>query len=202
MLTRTRRAGFSILEVIALIAVMAIIGAVVIPVAFAGDDAKGVVSTKSSIDSLQAGYVRFFNIVGSYPSKISMLSDSALREVVPLELNTCGGTILGNSADNYRTSGAAPFFGRVISPTGGLPVGIGVIDAAIPVRALAGSDFFFVIRGVKVADGEALNDLYDTTGEANNGDASNTLGRIRFPVPSADGTFTQVQYELTVSNGC
>ncbi len=202
MLTRTRRAGFSILEVIALIAVMAIIGAVVIPVAFAGDDAKGVVSTKSSIDSLQAGYTRFFNTIGHFPSKISMLSDSALSEAAPLDKNTCGVNIPANNADNYRTAGAAPFFGRVISTTGGLPVGIGVIDVAIPLRALATSDFFFVIRGVKVADGEALNDLYDTTAEANNGDASNTLGRIRFPIPSADGTFTQVQYELTVANGC
>lgn len=190
------------LEVIALITVMAIIGAVVIPVAFAGDDAKGVVSAKASIDTLQAGYVRFLNAIGSYPSKISMLSDSALRETAPLDKNTCGADIAAGSADNYRTAGVAPFFGQVISPTGGLPVGIGVIDNAIPLR-IANADFFFVIRGVKVADGEALNDLYDTTAEANNADASNTLGRIRFPIPSANGTFTQVQYELLLTNnGC
>lgn len=196
------------LEVIAVVAVMAILGAVMVPSFFAGSEVRAVASTRITLDSLQAGYVRFGTFIGSYPGYIHLLSDSALRESAPLEETTCSVaplTIAGNAADNYRTSGAAPFFQRVISPTGGLPVGIGTIDDAIPKRGGPSTTtypLFYQIRGVTVSDGQALNDLIDGTAEADNADGSNTLNTIRYPIPSADGTYTVVQYKFTGANRC
>ncbi len=209
--TPRRRVGFSMLEVIALVAVMAILGAVIIPSLFAGSSVRAVVSTKRTLDSLQADYVRFNNVIGSYPGFIHMLSDSLMVETgppPPLEQTTCSvapTTIPGNSADNYRNSGAGPFFQRIMSPTGGLPVGIGIIDDAIPKRGGPSTTtfpLFFQIRGVTVSDGQALNDLVDTSAEADNADGSNTLGNIRYPIPSGDGTYTVVQFRFTGSNSC
>lgn len=203
-----RRSGFSMLEVIAIVAVMAILGAVVIPALFAGSDARAVVSTKRTLDSLQAGYVRFGTIVGSYPGYIHLLSDSALSEAAPLEETTCSvspTTISGASADNYRQTTAGPFFQRIMSSAGGLPVGIGIIDDAIPKRGgISTTTFplFFQIRRVTVSDGQALNDSTDGVAEADNADGSNTLGNIRYPIPSAEGTYTVVQFRYTGTNRC
>lgn len=194
---QSSRSAFSMLEVIALVAVMAILAAVVIPVLYTGIDSRAVTSTKSTLDSLQAGLNRFQVQVTNYPRRISLLSDSALHSAAPLDTNTCNATISATNAAKYQTGANEPFFQRVISPSGGLPVGIGIIDDAIPVRASNSSDMFLQIRGVRVIDGQALNKLVD--GDANNADGSNTSGNLRYPIPSANGTYTVVQYRVTRS---
>ncbi len=195
------------LEVIGIVAVMAILGAVVIPSLFAGTEVRAVASTKQTLDSLQAGYVRFGTIVGSYPGFIHMLSDSALLEngTDPTTCSVSPTTISAASADNYRQAAGGPFFQRIISSTGGLPVGIGIIDDLIPKRGGPSTTtfpLFFQIGSVTVSAGQALNDLYDTVAEADNADGSNTAGIIRYPIPSADGTYTVVQFRFTGSNRC
>lgn len=206
--TPIRRSGFSMLEVIAIVAVMSILGAVIIPALLAGSDFRAVAATKVTLDSLQAGYVRFRSTVGLHPGYIHLLSDSALSESAPLEQTTCfvnPTTIPKNAADNYRLTAGGPFFQRVMSPTGGLPVGIGIIDDSIPKRGGPSTTtypLFFQIRGVTVSDGQALNDLIDGTAEADNADGSNTLNIIRYPIPDADGTYSVVQYKYTGVNTC
>ncbi len=195
------------LEVIAIVAVMAILGAVVIPSLFAGAEVRAVAATKKTLDSLQAGYTRFRTIVGLYPGYIRMLSDSALLEN-GTDQTTCSvspTTIAAASANNYRNSNGGPFFQRVMSPTGGLPVGIGIVDDTIPKRGGPSTTtfpLFFQIRAVTVSDGQALNDLVDGIAEADQGDGSNILGNIRHPAPSANGTYTVVQFRYTGTNAC
>jgi prepilin-type N-terminal cleavage/methylation domain-containing protein len=198
---RRNRRGFSMLEVIALVAIMAILAAAVIPVTIGGVDSRAVTAASVTLDSLRVGINRYQVEITEYPSRLSQLSDSV--PVTPYDFDSCNLALAGDAARYQSRPQGAPFFQRTISTTGGLPLGIGNIDDAIPTRTAA-TDMFLNIRNVRVIDGQALNDIIDGTAEVDIADGSNTAGNIRYPVPSANGTYTVVQYRVTrnTANQC
>lgn len=188
------------LEVIALVAIMAILGAVVVPSIFSTTDSKAVTDTKALLDTLQNSINLFELRITEYPGRLSHLTG----EFISTDASSCSNVTYGGDATRYQSQADAPYFFRPVSPTGGLPAPIGDIDDDIErIPNTGAGDLLLKIRGVRLVDAEALNDLEDGTAEVTNANGSNTLGDLRWPVPNPalGGVLDSVTYRVTRTGG-
>lgn len=182
----TRR-GFTLVEVMVAVAIVAILASVAVPNLISLIDTRRVASTKASLDSLEAGVRRFQLSILRYPSALNHLTD-------PISTNGANSrTSCTNPALNYVVSGATrwtssgPYFSKPIA-TDGYPTSIGIVNNTL-VRSpstTAGTNgplgtLAINIPGVRTDDIDALELLYET--------ANSSTGQIRWSA-SVNGTAT------------
>lgn len=207
MLSRWRRspqAGFTIIEAIMAIAVIAILAAIVVPVFASVKDTARVVGSVRVLRALAFSDTFFLANVTKYPGRVSHLGS----QIASTDTSSCSGILPSNAAVTYGANNTkwpnnGPYYFRAVSKAGGLPIGIGVINDQMlrtSNNTTAGT-LDLVIPAVRLEDADDLNDLVDGTAEANNADLSNTLGIVRWTAPTA-GILVDVRYRVNVSNKC
>lgn len=196
--------GFTILEAIVAITIMAIVAAIVVPVSISSVEKVQVASALAVMRAVARGDTVFKTNVTQSPGRISQLG----TQILTTDTSSCSGIAPSASAvtfggNNTKWANAPPYFHRAVSKAGGLPIGIGVInDQMLRTTAnnVAGT-LDMVVPNVRLEDADAINDLADGTVEANNADLSNGLGIIRWAAPD-NANLVVLRYRVGVNNSC
>lgn len=200
MRRRRRTAAFSLLEIIVALAILAILGAVTLPTIKSGADRAYVAETATRLQALRDGIFNpatganaFFQVVGSYPGRLSQLSTPIVAQDATNSPNSCGGDYSNGAVNKWTASG--PFVKYTIEPGLGLGTPLGRIDdvlVRVPANASAGV--------LKLIVPEAELDLVARLDlELNSGDG-NAAGSVQW-VPSATSV-TTMSYVIPVGAKC
>lgn len=169
--TRSRFAGLSMIEVLVALAIMAVLGAVMIP-ALSGklrDSRQAAIA--QTLNGLALGMAEYKKAMGRYPGQLSVLSVNPVVSTTDI----CGATTSLSSTALWR----GPYISREFATTG-MPMGDGrvlpgvrrlptTVTSTPPVIAYALID----VTGVETSIATDLEAAFD-------GIASNTGGTIRY----------------------
>lgn len=201
----SRRAGFTLAEVMVAATILAIIASIAVPNLLQYLDDQKYDASKAQIDSIVVGVARFKTGVTKYPYALHHLTDSITTSNGAPRLNTqnsCSGYAV-NSASRYyvpanvtswRNNG--PFFSRPLDSDGYF-FGVGTFNDIMErspgtIGTGAAGTLQLVAPGVNTADIDAIEMLYDPV-------ANSSAGVIRWSTP-VDGTATMT-YVMGI-NGC
>jgi prepilin-type N-terminal cleavage/methylation domain-containing protein len=200
MRRRRRTAAFSLMEIIVALAILAILGATTLPTIKSGMDRAYVAETATRLQALRDGIYNpatganaFFQVVGSYPGRLSQLSTAIVAQDATNSPNSCGGSYPNGAVNKWIASG--PFVKYTIEPGVGLGTPMGRIDDVLirePANAAPGV--------LKMILPEAELDLVARLDlELNSGDGSGA-GSVQW-TPSATNV-TTMSFEIPVGNKC
>lgn len=203
MLTKGRR-GFSLLEAIMAIAVIAVVAGIVVP-AIAGrqqdQDTKDAAAMLLKIETgLGANNVTnsFRNKVTVNAGRISQLGEAPLST----DTTSCTSTTFGGNAAKWADPNA-PWLYRAVSEATGLPTGIGTIQDRLirnPPNAATAGTISAIILKARYEDALRLNEILDTTDVAN-GDGSNRQKKVQFTAP-VNRVVDTLYYMMQIDNKC
>jgi general secretion pathway protein G len=167
------KAGFTLAELLVVLAVIVILAAVIVPHAVRSAD-------KARIETAAAALQNLSNAIKNFGTDVRTLPGDLRHLVEPLiagQRNCSGRTY--TAAERGRWSG--PYLDRLV-PATGLPVAIGT--ALLPVVPDSATSRARVQVGqVLEEDAIALNELVD-------GDADRSSGTVRWTLPDARGIVT------------
>ncbi len=199
-----RRAGFTLIETIVTVGLIAVLAAFVIPSVIQKAGAGDPVKVQNDLNTVRTAIETFAtDTKAGFPHQISLLTSkpvAATDHLIDSTLITSGQVSLWNG----------PYLGATISSTVKDSIATGytayirnfidrydiVNNAAahdtlgvVNVAFSATSTLFAAIRidGLTVAQAKAMNTLFDGANDANLGDGSNTTGRFRFLAPALTG---------------
>ncbi len=212
MLTTKRRLAFSLLEVIATLAVLSLLAGAVVPSTVAYRRKQDVIKTAVILQNLSQGIIGMqATTVNRYPYRISHLG-SPIRgsgtNNVNADTTSCSG-IAPTSVITYTTAQATgwgassgpggPYSDRTIPVTGRqTPLGT-ISDEMVRTSANNAAGFLpMVIKGVATDDADELNAYID--GDANAADGSNNLNTVQWAAPVSG--YVDVKYRVPVINKC
>jgi prepilin-type N-terminal cleavage/methylation domain-containing protein len=181
MNSKTRIAGFSMVEVLVALAIMAILGAVMIPALNGKLQDSRETAISQSLNGIALGMAEYKKAMGRYPGQLNLLADNP----VVASTDICGNTTSLSSTALWR----GPYISREFS-TAGMPIGDGRILSPVrrspttvtstpPTIAYALVD----VTGVETSVATDLEKLFD-------GVSDNTAGTIRYTtstIPAQSG---------------
>jgi prepilin-type N-terminal cleavage/methylation domain-containing protein len=185
-----RRSAFTLLEVIATVAVLSILAAAAVPSLTSYLTRIRIEQSAATLKDAAAGVSNFKAAVAQYPFRLSHLGRN-VRVGVGGDSTTCSGvapsttvqTYLG-TANTLWNAGKYPYFYRQVSNPG-MVTPIGIISDTTNRSAPAASVGFvqITIGDVEFQDAVELNAVIDGTADANQADRSNTTLLIRWAAP-------------------
>ena len=203
------RAGFTLLEVVATVAILSILAAAAVPSLAAYMTRRNIETTAKIFAELQVGVdsMRVTPNLTAYPFRLSHLGRPVLGSgnVNGQDTTSCSGIgaatpmALYTSTQAVNQNGALPFFHRTI-PTTGFPTPIGtVIDTLYRTSAPGTAGFLpLIIRNVSFEDANELNEVIDGVNDTNQGNRSNTTGKLIWGVPVNE--MVDVKYNITAAS--
>jgi general secretion pathway protein G len=208
--------GFTLLEMIGVLAVIAILAAVLIPKVFAAIDNARVSNAAMSCNTVKTAIIDHYAKFGSLTAGLN--ATAPVNFPVPTEnydtnlvieqfLDKPFTTKIGNGTNSIELAACATASDDVTAPNPAVldtpTVGQDAfnLDGNGVTNELAGSDVIYaVITGVNVSDARALNALIDGTSTALGEGATagqDLHGRVKYDFNSALGTPTTVYVYLT-----
>lgn len=148
------RRGFTLAEILVALAIMAILGAVIVPTIFSAVDRARVDGAVESLDAIGEAIALFVDQVNGHPASLTQL-------VVPItgaDADICGAGYNGGEQNRW----AGPYLERAVA-AGGVPLGVGTAANAFSVQAdPSGIDYLRVdILEVAQEDAAALDRRLD-----------------------------------------
>jgi prepilin-type N-terminal cleavage/methylation domain-containing protein len=208
------RAGFTIAEMVVSVAILAIIGAIVVPNVNRYLYNQELQATVDMLDSLSRSRIAFVRTIGLTPGRLSQLT----TPITITDNPSCNGIAPSQSASVYSSSHvnlwtgftappvgghSGPFFGRSI-PFAGYPLPIGIVNDRI-VRTtanLAAGFITFQIPNVTYADAIALNNMVDGGGTPGPS-RTDTAGALRWSTtPTGTSDLVTLLWVMGGKNGC
>lgn len=154
MLTLRRSAGFTVLEIVVTLAILALLAGVVAPQVI-GRMAQGeAAALSSSMATIRDAVLEFRGDVGRYPSNMAYLQS---QPGSPVDL--CGNSITTGQIGFWR----GPYVTQNI-PAGGIPVGTAIISNTLvrsPTGYSATGTLFIQVSGVDRAAAEDMESTFD-----------------------------------------
>lgn len=195
-----RPRGFSILEIVVAVAIMAVLGAIVLPSMGSYLDSKRVSDSAATLDSLRLSIGRFRTATTDYPGRLSHLT-RRITTSDRSDCNTTANTIVYYAAGSVTGwTNFGPFWDRSIPTTGFvLPIGTVQDSMSRTSTSILPGTLVLTIPNVAIADARELNLLKDGPLDADQANGSNTTGTVQFTVPAATVTVT---YLIPVANSC
>jgi prepilin-type N-terminal cleavage/methylation domain-containing protein len=203
VLHRLRR-GFTILEIVIAVSVMAVLAALTIPTITRYLDQQEIDTTASTLSSLAAGVMQFQSVVSGTPFRITQLA----RNITSLDTTSCSG--VGNAlprttftvATAAKWANGGPFYNKATNPQG-FPLPIGTANDTLFRTSNSSTPGFLQIRinPVRFQDAILLNDAIDGSTDVNQANRSNTTGAVQWGLPSALETVV-LTYNMPVPKGC
>lgn len=177
----TRRAGFTIIELIVGLAIMLMMAAVVAPVSISALDRARIDRAAKVLENFADGIGAFKTDVKEWPGQLSQLSDP----ITTSQANLCGRYYNGIEAARWL----GPYVNRVIPSTGVL-VGIGTAENQLtqdPRGTPTDNLIKITIPSVSEGDAILLNEVVD-------GDNSSSGGTVHWTAPDSRGLVTTYYY--------
>lgn len=203
MLNFRRLRAFTLLEVIATLAVISVLAGAAVPAIVGYLSRRGIQQTAVILSDLSTGVLAMkASGVTFYPFRLSHLGSPVLST----DTTSCSGigaatpvTLYGAKSTNWAASAGGPFFRRAISSTG-FPTPMGtIIDTLYRTSNNKTAGLLpIIIRNVRIDDADELNSIVD--GDADNADQSNSLGKLIWAAP-VNG-FVDIKYNVTAANSC
>lgn len=197
------RSAFTLLEVIIAIAIIAILGAVVVPSIVGNTDSGRITQTATDLRAIRvANGLLLASTADRNLGRVSFASiNPTSTDSTSCNGNEPGGgvTLYGGNAANWT----GPYMSRANSRQGGLVTGIGVIRDIVRRTTQSGTqgDIVLMIPNVRLEDAMALNDLMDADGSGSK--QSSIIGSIRYPTPNAQLMVDSVTYQFAMAeNKC
>jgi prepilin-type N-terminal cleavage/methylation domain-containing protein len=176
------RAGFTLVEVLAVLAILMVVAAAVVPALIGGLDRSRINETASSLAGIGGAVDLMYRDTGRYPGQLSHLT----TPITTGQQHLCGGNYTAAEVANW----AGPYLNRQL-PATGLPLPIGVAqNAVVLMTPPPGTHLGVVVNGVSEEDAVALNRKVDADGSA-------AAGAVRWTTPPVDGVVT-VTYVIPV----
>lgn len=199
-----RRPGFTLVEIVVAVAIMALLTAVTLPTVAQYLSDQKIATTASTLTALKNGIATFRANVVVSPSRLTHLT----RAITSTDTTSCTGRGIAlpfapyGSVAALRWSIAGPYYPKALS-TYGLQVPIGTISDTLSRTAAAGTASYLniTIRNVRFQDAVKLNDLMDGTADVNQADRSNTTGAVQWGVPDAHERVS-VTYSVSIGRLC
>lgn len=178
LLTRFRRSGLTLLEVVVSLAIVAILGAVVFQNLSAHIDRQRVNESIVALNGLRLSVYRFDSAVGRFPRTVTNLH-TPITNAEPTICTALNFSSKGKSGGEVGLWGldarGGPFY-HYNTPQSGFPIGIGMVsDTFTRDPATAANDdrsfglLQIVVRGVTDDDVTEANLLVDRDGSSTNG---------------------------------
>lgn len=166
------RAGFTVLELVVVLAILAVLSAVIAPQVISRLSQGEAAAISSSIVTVRDAILTFRGEVGRYPSTLVDLASE------PASANdSCG-----NSIPSTRLSyWAGPYLGQNVT-SAGIPVATGRVQAALqrsPAGYSAIGELLIQVTDVDRAAADEIEAAYD-------GDANFSAGNVRWTASSSD----------------
>lgn len=207
------RPGFSLLEVVVAVGILAILGATAVPTVVAYRDQQRIQQTAEDLTNLSLTFLtyKFPTNPFKYPRLLSHFS----TQVLSTDLTSCAAPNRtygqeGNAQTRWPVG--APYINKLI-PLTGMELGIGVADNTV-VRSTIPfgtgttgtnstvSNLHVSIPGVTYDDARALNDILDGQGDVDQVNRTNTRGAVRWTaVPDANNLVTVI-YIIPAAKTC
>ncbi len=186
------------------VAILAILASVVVPVLATVKESEQVSGAFGKMQILQGAILTFKSNVTLYPGKLSHLG----TQILSTDISSCSGIAPSASAvayagNNTKWANAGPYYYRAVSPTGGLPTGIGVInDQLLRTSANnAAGTLDMIVPLVRLEIANEVNVAAGEGAEVNNADLSNSAGTIQWDKPDAANLVT-LRYKVSIINKC
>jgi prepilin-type N-terminal cleavage/methylation domain-containing protein len=176
---KTQRHGWTVVEVMVALAIIALLGALVVPSIIASVDRARVKGAEDSLTALARGVGMFEDRVNAYPSRLTQL---VFPIVAGTDTDICGTTY--NVGQQNRWGG--PYLDRTI-PAAGVPIGIGTVVNQFDVLPdPSGIDYLRLVIGNVLLEDAAALDMRVDGGDGAGG------GTIRWLAPA--GGFVTAYY--------
>lgn len=199
--------GFTLVEVMVLVTIIAIIASIAVPNIAQYNDEQRIAEAKREIDSIVAGVNRFHTSIANYPSALSHLTDSittsAGATITPATRKSCTGftTSTGFYTNNQVTTwrNNAPYFSQPLTTSGYYINNLGTMNDALVRVPSSGANaatatLQFNVPGARYEDIADLDTLYDSPSSL-----GSALGSIRWSA-TVNGTAT-MSYVINIT-GC
>lgn len=198
--------AFTLLEVIVAIAIVAILGAIVVPYAVGASETVRVTQTSNDLKAFRAANTAFASSASRQLGRVSFASINPTAS----DTTSCNGLQpVGGTAFVVYTAAQAgnwtgPYMNRANSRQGGFVTGIGVIRDIVRRTSANGTagDLVLMIPKVRLEDAQALNDLMDGDGGTGVTRQNNSAGTVRYPNANSQLLVDSVTYQFAVSNQC
>lgn len=199
------RKAFTLIEVMVLIAILAILASVAVPNVAAFLDRQRILAAKDALDDISAALVNFDALNTQYPSALNLLTDSIRTSAGNSNatnarnsctgFNTQSGFFTNNQITTWNNNG--PFFSRPIT-TAGYNVVIGTLNNTLVRSPSTGANasagiLQLMAPGVNIDDILLLEPYYDGA------TVSSAAGSVRWSAP-VNGTAT-LTFVLNIT-GC
>ncbi len=182
------RRGFTIVEVVAAIAIIAILGSLTIPGITRYLEAQEIDTTESILSDLKNSIANFRATVGNSPSRLTHLT----RNITSTDTTSCTGRAPATPVTLYGATNAAkwvnagPYYSKALSVYGfPLPIGTASDTLFRTQTSLKTAFLNITIRFVRFQDAVKLNDAVDGSADVNQPDRSNNSGQVQWGAPSA-----------------
>lgn len=198
------RAGFTIMELVVAVSIMAILAALTIPSISRYVDDAGITSTASTLSDLAASITKFQSDISSSPFRLTQLA----RLVTANDTTSCSGVGSATPRTTFTAASAArwtrngPYYTKALN-VNGFPLPIGTAKDTIYRTSISTAPGFLQIQipGVTFDDAMQLNTLVDGPGDPNQADRSNNSGAIQWSAP-INNDVVVLTYNIGVGKGC
>jgi len=169
------RRAFTMAEILAAVAIVAIMGAVVIPAMMTKIRSASTAALAQTLFALSQGVFQYRRAVTVYPPGLNYLASGPTTSTT----DACGTTGIGSNANSWR----GPYITREV-PTAGVQIGDALIENSLRRVTGAGSTVYLLIdvAGVERKVATDLESEFDT------GAADSTSGTIRWTSSSISYT--------------
>ncbi len=171
----TGRRGYTLIETLVTVALLAVIATIMLPVLSAGGAAERLNTADDQLKTLTNAVAAFYTDVTEWPSAL----DALVSPIGGGSSDLCGQVYNGSERNSWN----GPYLTQAI-PAGGLDVGIGTVRPAFAHADAGEFDLLgIVVDNVEVGDASALDDMVDGDGDAN-------AGTVRWTTPPVGGQVT------------
>lgn len=194
--------GFTLMEIVVAVLLMALLGGMIIPVGAQYLDRKRSSDSLVLLVELGAALKTFRATVGNSPKRLSHLATTIVAGDTTSCTGTAPTTTLTYGATNApKWATAGPYTFRSISKTG-FPLPIGTAnDVVVRTSAnTAGGFLNITVPNLEFDDALEVNALADGPADPNQGDRSNTTGSIQWSAPVNERV--TLTYSVPVGKTC